>query len=400
MFLFGQRPLTASKADHRLFANRSSELKRVCRALELGFNAYVYGPPGIGKTSFLRQIQHRLLAARYVRLEGLGSLQDRLNEIEGALSQQSTLTRHSEIDVRDHLASMQRIRVETHELTASPLVHLRSAAIKASKEEPCIVLADDLSREECHELFGRLRDNMWELPIQWVVAGRSPHIDRPADTFFDISVELEPFGIEELREMVHKRADAGRNSDCDLISTLAKNALPSLAPCTPRRALSVLRDLYFADDVADATEQLAEIQLVRERLRPASTKILDAVAHYGPVHAGDERLLSAVGVTRGRIAQVLTDLEASGLVTSRRVGNKKLYSTTKASDRQATDESTSPSAPSRVGPPASSPRQPSITLLSGTREPSRRVQRKRNPARAKAGPTARRAPQSAEASQD
>ena len=86
MLLLGQRSLTASDADCRLFAGRVSGLRRVCRAVDLGLNAYVHGPPGSGRTSFLRQVEHRHPEARYVRLHELETLEDRLEQIESAVT--------------------------------------------------------------------------------------------------------------------------------------------------------------------------------------------------------------------------------------------------------------------------------------------------------------------------
>ncbi|MCY4519086.1 MAG: winged helix-turn-helix domain-containing protein [Acidimicrobiaceae bacterium] len=60
--------------------------------------------------------------------------------------------------------------------------------------------------------------------------------------------------------------------------------------------------------------------------------MLDAFVHHGPTHAGDERLLAEVGVSRSRVVQVLAELEADGLVTAQRSGRRKLYAATKGGD--------------------------------------------------------------------
>ena len=63
------------------------------RALKLGLNVYVHGPPGIGRTSFLRQIQRERPEARYARLHGFGTLIERLEEVELRLTRRRILTR-------------------------------------------------------------------------------------------------------------------------------------------------------------------------------------------------------------------------------------------------------------------------------------------------------------------
>lgn len=53
--------------------------------------------------------------------------------------------------------------------------------------------------------------------------------------------------------------------------------------------------------------------------------VLEALLAHGPAHAGDERLLAEVGVTRSRVVQVLAELEAEGLVMAERVGRRKIF---------------------------------------------------------------------------
>lgn len=333
MLLLSQRPLSASDADSELFVDRSHELKRVCRALEHGLSAYVHGPPGIGRTSFLRQVQRRIKTARYARLEGSGSLEARLNEIEGAILGQRTLQRPHSTDL-PRLMPRAVETVETIELAANPLEHLRSAADAAQQDGACVVLVDDLSKENRHELFGRLRDDLWELPVQWVVAATTSQLDPPADTFFDVIVELPPLDRDGLHDLLLHRAASGDRAEGTQLLDAAATAMKTIAPCTPRRALTVLRDLYLADDAAEVTNGLSRIEGVRARLKPTANKVLEALLAHGPAHAGDERLLKEAGVTRSRVVQVLAELEAEGLVSAERVGRRKLYAAVAGGDIQ------------------------------------------------------------------
>ena len=322
MLLLGQRPLTASDADHHLFANRSSELQRVRRGLDLGLNAYVHGPPGSGRTSFLRQVEHGRPKARYVRLHGFETLADRLDGIERAVTGSNSLERHRPDPFSAAFRAWSTTEVK---VAADPLRHLRKAAGPGGAEPRHVVLVDDLDRKDCHELFGRLRDGLWELPIQWVVAGSASSLDPPADTFFDAVVELLPFDHEGLQELVRRRAASGTPDEGSLLLSRAEPVIESVAPCTPRRALSVLRDLYLSDDLAEATRDLANLRLARASLKPTANKLLDALIHHGPTYAGDAELLAEVGVTRSRVVQLLAELEADGFVIAQRVGRRKLF---------------------------------------------------------------------------
>lgn len=320
MLLLGQRPLTASDADHEIFADRGSELQRVRRALDLGLNAYVHGPPGSGRTSFLHQVERGRPAARYVRLHGFESLPDRLDEIQRAVTGSDVLERYRPSPLPEMLKAFSTKEVL---IAADPLRHLREALERIG--EPRVVLVDDLDRRDCHELFGRLRDELWELATQWVVAGSASSLDPPADTFFDAVVELRPLDREGLRDLVRRRAASGTPEEGRLLMSRVDSVIGNVAPCTPRRALSVLRDLYLSDDLAEATSQLADLQSARAGLKPTANKLLDALIHHGPTHAGDAELLEEVGVTRTRVVQLLAELQADGLVTAQRDGRRKLF---------------------------------------------------------------------------
>ena len=75
MLQLSQRPLTASPADAELFADRVEELAAVRRAVELGFNVYLQGPSGSGRTSLLRRLQAELESVGiYVNAAVHGSL--------------------------------------------------------------------------------------------------------------------------------------------------------------------------------------------------------------------------------------------------------------------------------------------------------------------------------------
>ena len=329
MLLLSQRPLTSSDADHRLFANRSSELNRVCRALDLGLNVYVWGTRGSGRTSFLHQVQRHRPESRYARLEGFESLQDQLDEAERALVGTSVLERHRSVKLSEMIGWPQLAEMRAK---ADPLRHLRAAATGSQQDGGHVLLVDDLAPSAVHEIFGRLRDNMWQLPIRWVVAGTAAQLDPPADSFFDVSVELPSLDHVGLDDLLRRRAASGTPQEERLLVSVATSALEPIAPCTPRRALAVLRDLYLSDDAAQVTSELSRVQAARAQLKPTANKVLEALMAHGPAHAGDERLLVEVGVTRSRIVQVLAELEAEGLVTAERVGRRKLYALRSAQD--------------------------------------------------------------------
>ena len=324
MILLSQRALGTSDADHHLFVDRNRELKRVDRALKLGLNVYVHGPPGIGRTSFLRQIQRGRPEARYARLHGFDTLTERLEEVERGLTGQRRSTR---VDPNSWAVTIEKLSDTRYKSAEDPYEHLQAAATKLPDNPPPVMLVDDLDKKGIVGMFGRLRDQAWELPIQWVVSGTSVSLDPPADTFFDVVVVLERFDSEELQDLLRRRTETGSPVQRDTLKVMSESTLEAISPCTPRRALSVLRDLYLSDDLEYEASRLEEMQKVRSLLKPTAIKVLDALGERGPTYAGDEQLLAEVGVTRSRVVQILAELEAQGMVTAERSGRRKLYRT-------------------------------------------------------------------------
>ena len=325
MLLLSQRPLGTSDADHRLFIDRASELARVRRALELGLNVYVHGPPGIGRTTFLRQLQRESAEARYVSLSRFDSMESRLDAVQAALTGASVAQHQGESLGAAMGRTVAAVSGNVIRSIEDPLRDLRTAASGATQESPHVLLVDDLPREDCQQFFGRLRDDMWEIPIRWIVAGTVPYLDPPADSFFEEQLDLSQFDRSAFREMAVRRAASGTPDERKKLLRAARAVAASVTPCTPRRAISVLRDIYLTDEIADVSKRVAELQASRAGLKPTAVKVLDALSAHGPTHAGDGALLASLGVSRSRVVQILGELESKGLVSGERVGRRKLY---------------------------------------------------------------------------
>ncbi len=367
MLSLSQRPLSSSDADHRLFVDRNSELNRANRSLQLGLNIYISGPPGSGRTSFLHQIQRNSEEARYVRLNGLESLEDKLVEIERVVQGEGTLYRIKKESVIPQFEFP--VRTRKVRVAGDPLVNLRRAAQLDPDQMRIVLLVDDLESSGRQELFGRLRDEMWELPIQWVVSGTDSHLDAPVDAFFETAIELENLEHETIRQLLYRRALSGTADERAVLRDIADAVSASIAPCTPRQALSVARDIFLSEDAMGASNRLEEMQELRSHLSGSASRVLDGLMVHGPTHAGDDQLLSEVGVTRSRVVQLLGELESAGLVTAQRVGRRKLYSAfpkpaipEEASDRLGRGQ------PGRLFPKPAIPEEASADSFSASQE--------------------------------
>ena len=310
MLQISQRPLQGTAVDAALFVNRTAELETLVRSVGLGFNALLLGDRGSGKTSLLRQLERQLADAgsqtRFVEASGAGSVEDLVALV--------------------HLAIHGRRRNPTEKLLASidgeEGLAADVARLRLPGGQPVVVLIDSVARPEIiHGLFGRLRDEVWQLPITWIVSGygsaRSRYLEAPADSFFDAVVELGEMSVDDATDLLRRRARSAPIDDPagEVLLGVAATLGQQVSPRTPRNLLAAAREVLLAGDDPTqwVTNQYALQWQAAELSRPAAmlfTELMD----LAPVSASDKRLLERLGWTRTRAAQVFKQLEEAGLV--------------------------------------------------------------------------------------
>lgn len=306
MLQLSQRPLLATAADAALFVDRDRELEMLARAVRLRFNALVLGERGSGKTSLLH------FFARTLREE----------EIDVRLVEASSAT------TVDELVALIAVAVDAPD---APTDTRRSVAddlqrlAEAAGGGPLVVLIDSIGKPGLvHELFGQQRDEVWRLPFRWVVTGnsadRSGYLAPPADSFFDVVVDLDELTSEDAKDLLVRRATAPGTADdpaADVLRGVAGALAAQVTPRTPRQLLSAARATLLADD--DPTTVVQNLYALQHQAaalgRPAGM-LFTELMNMGPVSASDEDLLNRLGWTRGRVVQVLKQLEAAHLVVS------------------------------------------------------------------------------------
>jgi hypothetical protein len=304
-------PLLATAPDQAIFVDRADETNRVLKQIDASLNTLVVGEPGIGTTSFLHHVEAivRDSARTAIFIRGDSA--------------------HDQVDLLRRLASaLGAPRSAVADADAFDLLGIVGAL--ADDQLRTIVLLDGVPTARAgHELFGRLRDDLFELPVTWVVGVRSEYeaivTEPPADAFFSRHVRLRPLSDEVARELLERRAAS------DLPDGVLETAL-DLADGHPRRLLDLARAL-IVDGVSPSELRAgsAERERLLGTLTDAQLRVFSALERIGPASASDAALLAVLGVSRPRASIVLGELEAVGLATSssERAGTgrpRKVYS--------------------------------------------------------------------------
>ncbi len=324
------RPLLASALDARLFVDRKVELDTLERNAENRLNSLVVGPPGIGKTSLLHQLERRLDGhgeLEPIFVEGAGRAADP-GELLSLIAYRLGEDRPPFSDVGEAIRSAGRRppRTGTEQLLAG-LRTVRGAL--AARERRAVLIVDELpSGEIAHALFGQLRDELWGLSATWVVAARTSeqaaYLRPPASAFFESVVAVEPLPGKAGLQLLKKRLGDAEVDDNLLREIVAAAAgQPALLILLARQTLLEGRSLSEAQGAQDERVQRAS------RLGDAASRLVAYIEANGPVSASDAGMLAELGWTRSRATQVLRQLEQAELteVSNERVGSgrRKVY---------------------------------------------------------------------------
>jgi hypothetical protein len=321
------RPLLGTAADSPLFVDREDELNVVVRSVDLRTNVLVLGSRGSGKTSFLQQVGSRLsdkdFRAVFVEgalassaLELLSLLRYRIapNVRAAGLVEQAAVVAAAVRTVTSGgtvRRSLEGIPGESEML----LELVRDIGRQlARRERQHVALIDEPQNAEiAHTLFGRLRDELWQLPLVWVVTGNTSdyatYTRPPADAFFHRKVFLEDLDDGMAYELLRRRV-----SKQDLPDR-AVRLIVGEAEGSPRRLVQLANEAVVdGTDVAAVAAAAAQRGRAINELAEPLRRVIAELDANGPASASDSQFLARLGWSRGRAAQVLRDLEELGLV--------------------------------------------------------------------------------------
>jgi energy-coupling factor transporter ATP-binding protein EcfA2 len=313
---FSGRPLLSTRLDGPLYLRRPVH-DQLVKTAERGMNVLVLGQRGSGKSSLLHHVAAELRAKGHLVTELDGRLAeapvDFLRLVQSQMSPRG---------MNDMLAdSISSISRGTNELRSAlggdPLasvteclrvIHQIGRDLDSVRR---IVLCDEPTPEIAHTVFGRLRDELWQLPITWVVTGNdtdeSSYLTPPADAFFERVMRIPKLSENEQRHLVTLRAEDPEQ----------ERHLAGISGDTPRSVIAnALASLENGLNAKEVSEEARSIEEAANRLgRPAAMAFAE-LRSIGPSSASDKQFLKRLGWTRERASQVLRQLEEAGVVES------------------------------------------------------------------------------------
>jgi len=324
------RPLFDNLADSTLHVSTPA-FERLYRDAYAGRNVLLVGETGSGKTSALSNVafrlreEHRslpcfvsLARAEDVNLAAIAIA--RAARDRGLLAEAADETLGAAISSGDPFAANQLVR------------------LLADTPNNTTFLVDDVRGDVGHALFGRLRDELWQLQRCWIVAVDVREsvslLHPPADAFFESEVRLEPLGVDERRRMLELRLQA----EPEDYTGAEVEEIAQAARGNPRQLLTLTREVFerggephFSIDSAVRGAAARRARAEEAAGRPAAMLVAELESLDRPVAAGDAELLARLGWTRPRAVDLLNRLESAGVVRSdeeRRSGPgrpRKLY---------------------------------------------------------------------------
>jgi hypothetical protein len=299
---FSGRPLFDNPLDAELFVPRE-EVERLEHNSDERTNTLVFGEPGSGKTSLLRNLMLRLRERQRQVLWVDGAFADSVLDLLGLIGDGLRDAQEGELPpVPPPLGPGEN---------AAMMAAMRGLRSGLWGQERVVVLLDLAPGGiEPHALFGRFRDELWQIPLTWIVAAptsmRGALTTPPADVFFEEVVELRPLSPEQQQDLIQRR----------LVDDEATPwRLPDEGEGNPRRLLRIVRDSIRTGAPIDAhflARSIRDGELAEHG--HAAKVVYEYLEENGPTSASDERLLAYLGWSRQRAARVLSELEEADLV--------------------------------------------------------------------------------------
>jgi hypothetical protein len=308
--MLSNRPLFATLADshHFVWSQGATALRN---ALVIGRNTLVIGAHGSGKTTSLHMVEFNLQEqhGRPVAFASLAGLDD-ANAVALAV--------HAAAVERAWLSQPSPESMAAVITGADPMAPLRLLRQLRDCPKDAIFLLDDVGASAGAALFGRLRDELWQMPFTWAAATlpdeASAMVTPPADAFFERRVFLGDLTPDERQKLLDLRREKRR----DRLTSAQARELARTGPGNARQLIELARHAGAGGPAPEALSAGASRRMARAEEaggRPG-TILISGMEGLGPVSASDPRLLDRIGWDRPRAARTLAKLEQAGVVRS------------------------------------------------------------------------------------
>lgn len=291
-----KRPLLATAADQRRFIPAGARAAAREAALRHR-NTLVVGPPGSGKTSLLASI------AFAAGEQGTPHAIVPAQQADNSWALINLLCAHAADE-----EWIEKIDDPAPAIWLDPLGPARQIRRLLDAPERAIVLIDDPTTEQAQGLFGRLRDELWQTPLSFVVA-TSPAVAQvlerpPADAFFDVSLTLGPFDSQDAAQLFVYLQELGSDVVIDG---------PPAHPLQPRALIAAAagEEVHVS---LDPELQQELVERATQAAGSAAAALLPEIWNRGAVSASDGELQRALGVSRSRLTEMLRALADAGVV--------------------------------------------------------------------------------------
>jgi energy-coupling factor transporter ATP-binding protein EcfA2 len=276
-------------------------------ALAHGFNVMALGERGAGKSTLLNLLAGRLEEQGQPAVQIAAGRFHAASEVLWGIAR-AALT---EPPPGAHIPESTAIEAARQD-TPDPLEGAYNSLAGAASvlPEDTVILIDGLAPGLVHEIFGRLRDEMWMLRLQWVLTGDLSEkpilLTPPADAFFDQIVTLAPFSEPEVERLLDLR-DHDRK-----LSVSIRQLIATRCDGNPAKALLLARHALVAANPLVSLQRGSVIERIEEELGEPAARLADDLARNGPSGPSDSQLLRRLGWSRPRAYQVFQALQQAG----------------------------------------------------------------------------------------